>query len=397
MKKLIINAGDVILLKHDKEFFDAFETITINTGDALFSTEAYAELAKRNFTLNAGGSNIIEVKGEALNIGNAVIDGSIDYSGKFLVGEIVRVASSDPAVLRGVTGIYSETLWLPDDFTIDADIKLHGAITRYPAGAIVTEQPIVLTEEYVTALPNNACVCTLAAVNALDSKAVAALAQKNITVRCATTLLIGASSNKQYGKQFTAIHTEAIPDDCEYIENNLTLTDTNADLYGDRLYIGNNFTIMPSAIEAFERFTYVYVRNNANIPVASLKHWKEVGTTKNNVIPYKGELWSVNGSEKITHEQLDAAVAQGKTYTLVINGAVIFDYDVTDADLGCFVEITYSGAVKAPAAIIATFKSKVSAANGALAPLKDGSNAEFDFAEPDDNTQVINTGSFVRI
>ena len=387
MKKLNLNAANICILKNDKDFFGTFDKINLNTAKATFTKETYNELLSQGMNLNAAQINIIEFEGEAVDIGDAIIDGSVDYRGKYLIGGRIQIV--DEYVLDGVTGILANDIIAPEG--IKFDFKVDGRVHFYPGNAVIVDENIKLNERYVARLEDNVVLWTFNQVDALDDKAVAVLIGKGITVRCGH-LLISESSERLYGKEFKADRIDVIPDGFEYLDGDITLTTLNAGLYGDKIYVNGNFIIADDVTKELENFSEIIVTGEVYVSSVMLSQWKKVGKA-GKIIPCKGKVWLINGTEKITHGQLDAAKTAGLQYTLIINGVVEFTEDVTKDDLDCIAAVSYNGVIKMPDQIIPFFKSKVIEANGLLESLK---KEEVKEAE-DVNKYNINVADFVRI
>jgi len=395
MAKLNVNAGKVLILRYDKDFFGEFEKINFNAGNATFSKQAYDELIKQGMNINTGKLDIIEIVGEPIDVGDTVLDGSVDYNGMHLVGGRIKIEGTN--ALTGVTGIFANNIIAPEGTRFD--FKVDGNVHYYPEGAVMCEGKIKLTEKYVAKLDEGVVLWSLDEVDALDNKAVAALHAKGITIQCGS-LLIFESADKQFGNCFKAENNEIIPDGFEYINDDLTLNANNAVIYSDKIYINGDLIINEDVGEAFSAFSEIIVTGEACVPYNIIKLWKEIGTA-NEVIPYKGLLWMVNGKETITREQLEAANEEGLKYTLFCNGMLDFGADVTSADLDCIVAVSYNGVIRLPDRVIPNFKTKVIAGNGVIEPHRpeeDGDSADnMWWLAGDNNAQNINAGHFVRI
>jgi hypothetical protein len=406
MATLSINSGSVFITKYDEDLFGKFEQISINSGSAMFGSEAYGALSRRGgLSMNAGRFNVIDIKGKVVDVGNTIIDGSVDHSGQYLVGDFIRISTSDPAALRGVIGIYATTVLCPENFRFSDDIRVDANVYTHQEGAEIFMDGITLTESLVKPLAENGSVWTLHHVNALNSAAVAAMAVKNVSVRCGT-LIINEEDEERYGSLFRVNDTrEIIPEGCQYIAGELTLTEHNAELFAEKLYITGDLTVTQNAAAAFSRFTRVYVRGSAYIPKTALQTWKEIGAAEDNVLPYSGILWRILGHEEITHEQLSSALELGERYTLLITGGVNFADGVTSEDFGCFDGIYYVGSVALPASAAGAFRSKVVKGTGTVSTraLQTSASPTGEPAVPaapppeSDGSQKINTGRFVLI
>jgi hypothetical protein len=399
MANLAIHSAKAVILRYDADFFGAFEKISLNTAGALISAAAYRELSKHGFTVNSAGFNVIDVQGEPIDVGDTLLDGSNDYSGKYLVGNFIHITTADPAALRGITGLHANTILCPASFRFPSGVRIDGRIFAYPDGAEVLVRSTELTEHFVAVRAENAVIWTLDFVNALNSAAVAALAAKNISVRCGS-IIINESDNKKYGEHFLTDSREIVPDGFQYIEGDLTFTELGSRLLGGKLYITGELTVAKNAVAAFGRLACVYVGGQAYIPEAAIETWKKIGTAKGGVILYYGSLWRIIGKESISREQLRSAAELGERYTLIISGEVEFAADVTGDDLACFDEIYYAGKVSIPAAASAALRAKVMEGVGTVTSLSLSDSEAQETLEPagaNSNTQTINTASFIKI
>lgn len=391
MKKLVINAANVCILKNDADFFSTYDRIVINTAGATISREAYTEMSKHGLVVNSAGVNIIDIVGEVVDIGNATISTGADYSGKYLIGGKIKVTSKE--ALNGMMGISAQAIIVPEGTRFD--YKVSGKVYYYPEGAVIADGDIEINKNYVAKLEDNTVLWTSGDVIAFDSHAAEMLRKKDITV-CCGNLLITEGIEQQFGKCFKTDSREVIPDGCQYIKDDLTLSAINTELFSEKLYVAGDLTVIADAADVFDRFSEIIVTGNAIIPHGALTRWKEVGRA-DKVTLYKGELWSVCGNITITHEQLEAANEDGMKYTLVIDGNLTFDADVTKADFECLSAIYYDGKISMPAKVIPVFNSKLVEGDGSIVPLmlaEDGKDAATD---RNDGSQVINVASFVRV
>jgi len=389
MTKLVINTGNVCVLKSDKDFFSMYDRIIINTANAVFSSDAYRELSEHGMTVNSAKLDIIDIEGEPIYIGSSVIDGSTDFSGKYIIGNNIQITKRD--ALRGVAGLIAEVIIAPEGTRFD--FKVNGKIHYYPEGAEVINEDIRLDKSFASNRYENSVIWTQSTVNALDDSAVADISEKCIKIHCGH-LLISESSKHKHGNCFTTSGCDVIPDGFDYIDESITLTAINAVLYGKKLYIKYDLTVMPDAVSVFEQLNEVIVSGNALIPYESVPHWKKIGSSKS-VKVYKGSLWMVKGKENISHEQLEAAAADELNYTLMVNGMVIFEPDVTKSDLACITEIYYNGVISISDALIPLLKSKIVEGNGTIMPHKQMNDSIGDISGSD--STIINVAEFIRV
>ena len=128
------------------------------------------------------------------------------------------------------------------------------------------------------------------------------------------------------------------------------------------------------------------------MPVSAAKDFKACGKAGEYDL-YEGTLMTVNGVEKIDHEQLHSALRIGITYTLRVNGEVVFLDDVTAEDISAIAAIHCNGVVYAPGKARGALVSKLKTINGEMLDIGQYQNDEND-ASGDTDESNINTGTY---
>ncbi|GHV32639.1 hypothetical protein FACS18949_04180 [Clostridia bacterium] len=389
MKKLNINCGNAVILRYDPAVFEGYDAISINAGSALISAAAYADLQKKQFSLNSGSNNVVEVSGKVVKLEKDTVIDKQNYDGCFLFSE-GTVWLTAGAKLDKITGLYARNLFYPESYPIESlpsfSAKNHAA---FPDGAVIVTEDITLDSRLAERWAENSVIWTHKAVLAAEGLDV--LERRGIKIHCSKLTVYDADARK-YGGVFKSGKVVVVPDGCEIISGDLTLTGTTIDEYGEKIFVDGDLFVALKDAESVKDFEVIRVTGEARIPSAAAKAFRAVGKA-GSIKSYRGTFRAFNGKNELSHAALRTAAERGIQYTLEVNGMLTFADDVTPDDLDCILALDYNGAIVAADSISGVLQGKVGEGNGTFLR-----NLPERLAPKDDeNTSNINMGSYIVI
>ncbi len=391
-KKLSINCGSAILIRDNKEIFEGYDEGHINAGSILISTKMQKELNNMNFSINAGNITAINVDGNVYEIEkDAHIVEGMNFENCFIIskGNLI-IESRGVSSLATATGIYaSDTVYVPDFVNLSSVCKIYSnSIKTYPEGFNVKLGDLILTEDAVFALKNTYVTGLL---TAFDENALKHALDMNLKLKSVNLLTTTDILNKYSGVLSYENYT-LVKENHELIKEDIILDDSVYAIYGDKIYVIGDLKLNPKDIECLNDFTSIIVKGCAKIPFSSFKHFKQIGNA-DEVFLYKGELLDVDGCQTISKAFLNAAKLSGITYTINVDGILVFDEDVLDQDLECIHAIYYDGVIEVSDDLKPSVMIKIKKGDGVIRNLKDKLN--HDRNKDSDDFVKINIGNFV--
>lgn len=394
-KRLQINCGTGLLLRFRPEVFDPYDRVEINVGSLVMSPEVSAELAKRAVQLNAGETQVMDVRGTLVDIGeNARIDAAGDYTGCFLVSEgSVVLLPGGEVPLAHAEGLFVDgTLYHPASVSPGAMGRVTAEkMQAYPDGALVETDDITLSLGTVARLAAGAHLWMPGTIEAFDEAALAQAQQQDIRFTC-RRLKTQQALDAAYGELFTTGEKQVVPDGY-VLEKDLILTRLSLAAYdeGTRLYVQGDLTLHPRDAGSLQKLSSIIVEGKASLPVDSVADFRRIGTAKE-IFAYEGELWQVTGRETLDHAALQAALGENLSYTLVVRGSLEFDEDVTTEDLKAIRAIYYKGALACTPALKPLLASRVVKGKGTVLDIALMRRAAGE--DVDEATSTINMGVY---
>jgi hypothetical protein len=360
-KTLRINCGLVCLLKDREGILDAYEKIHINCGTFIASSEINAKLFAGGAKINAGTTQIREIRGKIIQLDSgALIDGGTAFKDAFILADgslIVNEAgikSLGEAEGLMVTG----TFFYPDSGDPAVLAKISGAKRSYPGGARVLLGSHDLGKAAAAAGANRH-IWVPGKITALNRKALEDAKAGGLKITC-DSLLTYEDLNAAFGDLFTCSDRELVPPGYEISGN---LESAKLPLYGPKVYVDGDFTMEAGDLPLLEKIESIIVKGRAELPSSAAETFRKKGRAGAYSV-FEGRLRRINGFEQYSHGQLAASSAAGEKLTLIVNGCLLFDEDVSAEDTACIASLSYNGAVLVPAAVKAALASKVREANG---------------------------------
>ncbi|MDR3336200.1 MAG: hypothetical protein LBT16_03250 [Treponema sp.] len=364
-KSLQINCGLACLLRDREGVLDKYDTVQINSGAIIVSSELNARLAAKGAALNGGSVQVQDIRGEILQLDEgAVIDGAADYRDLFIMGIgdlIIRGRGAES--LRKAEGlIVAGTLYYPDDSDRACLAKARGELHSYPAGA----WPLLGSYEVGQALaavpPGTKQIWVSKTLKALDEKALAGAKAGGVSFG-ARDLLIYEGLNEGYGALFSAPGRTLVPDGYEVLD---TLRGAELPLHGPRIFVQSGFSMDEKDLPLLNELESIIVKGKADLPVGAAKAFHQIGRAGEYHL-FEGRPYVINGFEQFSHDQLQALVGRGEKLSVLVNGCLLFADDVSLEDMDCIATLSYNGMVLVPpTAAKAALSSRLGQANGAM-------------------------------
>jgi hypothetical protein len=388
MKKLKINTGTAVLLKNPPESFSEYESIHINTGNALISRKVYDILMGMGVSINSGNTNIIDAEGDITELpGRTIITANSLYKGCFLMceGDIIIESAKG---LDGITGLYAKCIFHPESVDLSA---VKGVVSSnkvaYATDAKLCIGDMTLNEDSYITLNDDTLYWIHGTIKALDENALVKIQQKNITFHC-KGLTIYNGLYEKYRDMFQANEVQTIPDGYG-VSWELSLDAGTSLIYGEKLYLLGDMMIPHNQTEHLRGFSSLIVKGTVTMPVSAVASFKSVGKADNYDL-YEGVLREGNGRTIINHDMLKTAIEQSIIYTIRANGELIFTDDVTVQDIDAISAVECKGKLIVSGNVRGALDSKIKDMNGVI-----GSADEIDKeTEKEVGVNTINTGNF---
>ena len=361
-KKLTVNCGVACLLNDREGALDKCDHVTINAGNIIVSKEIHAKLSAKKAMLNSGNLRIMDVKGEIIQLDKgAAIDESANLKGLFVIAmDNLLVKEDGVKALGEAEGIVSlGTVYYPQSAGMSSLAKVFGEKRPYPDGAHV-----ILGEQKLEGLlsvikENKKHIWVSGRITALNRKAFEHLRDAQCTVSCGK-LFTYESLDEEFGNLINCPERSLVPDGYEITGR---IRDGELGLYGSKLYVDGKFSMTEDDIPALEEIEAIIVKGKASLPSKAVKTFKGKGKAEQYYV-FDGRLVEINGFQQFTHSQLEASAKKGEKLSLIVNGGLVFDEDVTAEDVECISSLTYNGSVMVSGAANAALTQKVKVGNG---------------------------------
>ena len=387
-KLLQINCNIACLLKDRAGMLNQYDKVSINCATLIASEEVNATLAQKDASVNASNTYICDVQGDIIEIASGTaLDGNANYENRFLVsnGDLILRETGAEALEKATGMVVPGTLYSPASLPASALAKVRGTKKSYPAGMCPLIGSFAL-ESLIKRIPSDQTkVWVSGKVSALDEKVMLEAEKTGLKIAC-SSLFTYEGLDSRFGGMFDTESKTLVPDGFEIIKIS-SLSPEIVALYGTKLYIQGDVTLEESNASCLDELEEVIIKGCASLPASLAAPFRRIGKADSYFI-YEGYLRKINGSEQITHEELQQAVASSIKFTLDINGHLSFSDDVTTDDIEAISAIYINGAVIVPAAAKAALSTRVKKCNGYL-----GSSSK----TVEQLTQKIMAGDFSNI
>ncbi|MDR2617435.1 MAG: hypothetical protein LBC62_01070 [Treponema sp.] len=364
-KSLKLNCGFACLIRDREGIFDRYESISMNCGYMIASSEISAKLAAKGSSINCGNSQVQDVRGEIVFLnGNTVIDGSGDFKDKFIIVQGNLIIKGDGVKSLGNTEgvITTGTVYYPLS-AAGSLTKIKGNTKGYPDNA----WPVLgdySAEALMALIPKGEKnVWVSGEIRALEGEPLAQAEKAGLVITC-SSLFTYRSLYDTYSGLFSAESKTLVPDGYE-ITGDLNLGPGEAALYGPKIYVNGCLTVEDKSLAALESLESIIVSGEASLGVKAAAIFRKTGKAASYSV-FEGHPYTINGMEHISREQLAGMAEKGEKIALTVNGCVIFASDVTSQDMEAVASLSYNGIVMIPKAAKGALSSKIRAANGLM-------------------------------
>jgi hypothetical protein len=401
---LLINCGLACLLNDPGGVLDAYGKININCGTFIVSPELNAKLNAKKMSLNAGNIRIKEVKGKIVELDSGtVIDGKTNFKDLFIitVGDLVLKSGGLRSLAEAEGVIVTGTLFYPESDDLSALIKINGHKRAYPGDAYALLGDWDLEKAVAAAPKDSRHIWVSGKITALNRKSLEDAKAGNLKISC-SALFSYEGLNAAFGDLFNCPDRILVPDGYEISGN---LESGKIPLYGPKIYVKGDFIMEEKDLPLLEKIESIIVKGKAKLPVSTLGVFKEKGKAEDYYV-FEGRLHEINGYARYSRGQLAAMSSAGEKISVVVNGRLDFDEDISAEDAACIASLSYNGTVMVPAGVKAALASRVKEANGFMGDpadyekLSGGGIRDFAGASPDNGdkgSKSINTGTYMLI
>lgn len=366
MKKLTVNCGSAMVLKYNHQLFDEYEEIDINAGSFIISGEAYRLLSKKKLVINSGVQKILDDASKFFHLGeNVILKEARDYSGCFLLAEKLEIMPNALKGLTGVDSILAETIYCPESVSLEVQNSMEAEeIIMYPDDAYLVSEDTELDMNLVqNCIGKSQKMFAACCINAFDSDAISALRDNGISLSC-KTLRIHSEYYENNSDIFTAEKLVVIPEGYRAVNKTESLRRLLT-LYGDKLYILGDLHIKPMDADVLLQMQGIVAEGTVKLPSELLPGFRKIGKAAE-VFPYEGILVEITGKGTLSHGQFETAKELGEGYTIIVNGFVEIEDDVTAEDMEYIYSFNYNGMVKCPKKLQPLLKSRMDTENGIM-------------------------------
>jgi len=358
-RTLSVNCGLACLLEDKQGILDGYERVEINCGTAIVSKEINVKLSAKSAAINSGDLRICDIKGEIIQLDKTVIDGGADLKGLFVIAKDDLIVRPDgvKAIAEAEGVIALGKIYYPESAGLSSLIKVSGEKRPYPDDAQVVLGDHKLESLLSTAKAKHIWVS--GRITALDKKAMEKAKETGLVFSSAR-LFTYEGLNETYGALFNCPDRTLVPNGHEIAGS---IDAAELPLHGKKVYVDGDFTMEEKDIPALQEVESIIVRGKASLPSSAVKIFREKGKADSYFV-FEGRLIEINGFEQLSHGQLATAAEKGEKITLLINGCLLFEEDVTAEDTECIASLSYNGSVLVSGQTKAALASKVKTGNG---------------------------------
>ena len=275
-KKLMINCAICDARKAQAEHYADYENITVNAATMLVNEAGKALLHKLPFTLNC--SDVMELEGDVevrtINGAGEIKAGDAVAAKPYflVVNGTLTIEAGTERQLEQCTGILvNGTLTCPQSvFAQLKGVKVNGASTAYPDGAVVLKRNAVIDALF----PLRAKNCLYWAARRMimvDPKLdAAALRQKGATFKSREVILAKSLVEELVDLIDPAAELVIVPDGTAVVRDDVTLDQGTLRRHGSKLYVIGDVTV-PETDDCLDGLEYLVVRGDVKVPEARLE------------------------------------------------------------------------------------------------------------------------------
>ena len=270
-KKLMINCATCDARNALEENYAHYEQITINCAMVLTSPGAKAVMNKLPFTLNC--ANVLEVEGDVdlrtVNGSSEIKSSDVVPAAKYymIVNGALTIGPDTQQQLAQCVGMtINGSLTCPESiYALLSGVKVNGATTCYPDGAIVLKRNAVIDELFVLRAKSSLywsgrrmiMVDPKLDTDKLKAKGVTFSTKEAIVARSKVESLIDMIDERA--------EIIIVPDGTAVVLDDITLDGDTLRRYGKQLYVIGDVTV-PEGADALDELKYLNVRGDVKVP-----------------------------------------------------------------------------------------------------------------------------------
>ena len=280
-KKLSINCAICDARKAQEEHYAEYEDISINASTILVNAAGKALLHKLPFTLNC--SDVMELEGDVevrtINGAGEIKAGDAVAAKPYylVVNGTLTIEAGTERQLEQCAGILvNGALTCPQSvFAQLKSVKVNGATTTYPDGAVVLKRNAVIDSLFALRAKN--CLYWAARrMVMVDSQLDAAmLRQKGATFSSREVILAKSLVEEMVDLIDPAAELVIVPDGTAVVRDDVTLDEALLRRRGAKLYILGDVTV-PETGDCLDSLAYLAVRGDARVPQARAEQLQTV-------------------------------------------------------------------------------------------------------------------------
>ena len=360
-KQLTVNCGLACLLEDKQGVIDNYDKVMINAGTVIISSKINAKITAKGGSINCGDLRIQDIKGEIIQLDKgAVIDGGTKLKGLFVIAKdkiiITKEGMKKTAEAEGLIAL--DTIYYPESGDVSCLTKVSGEKTAYPDDAEVFTGDQKLESIIAGNRTGKKHYWISGRLTALDKKSLESAKTRGLKFDCARFFSY-EGLNEEFGDLINTPDRILVPDGYEITGK---ISAAELPLYGSKVYVNGNFTMEENDLRALEEIEAIIVKGKASLPSSAVKIFRAKGRADEYFV-FEGRLVEVNGFGELSHSVLGAS-AKGSKITILVNGCLLFDKDVTAEDVECIASISYNGSILVSAEAKAALASKVKKGNG---------------------------------
>ena len=286
-KKLHINAGVLDATSLSAETLDAYESISANVGLLIVTPESSALLAQAVAHINAGRTLSITTSADinlVMHNGSFVLTADSKAQGEadgLMVNGSLRLEPGCEEALRSYKAIICNgSVVLPENLRgLLGLIQQNGPVQSYPAGAEYVDGKLEINARFARAVSENTLYWTFGKAFLADARVdAAALLEKGVSIHAGRAYV---SDDIPDGEMLFDAKTDVrqIPTGyalvCDLEDNELTIDEWTAEIYGKRLFLLGNVVANKTAAKGLEAIEAIIVEGEARVHESLLPLWRQ--------------------------------------------------------------------------------------------------------------------------
>lgn len=282
-KKLMINCSICDARKAQEEHYADYENITVNASTVLVNEAGKALLHKLPFTLNC--SDVMELEGDVevrtINgAGEIKASGAVAAKPYYLVvnGTLTIEAGTERQLEQCAGILVNGTLTCPQSvFAQFKGVKVNGATTAYPDGAVVLKRNAVIDSLFALRAKNCLYWAGRRMVMVDPKLDAAALRQKGATFQSREVILAKSLVEEMVDLIDPAAELVIVPDGTAVVRDDVTLDQGTLRRHGSKLYVIGDVTV-PETGDCLDDLAYLVVRGDVKVPEARMEKLQTLAT-----------------------------------------------------------------------------------------------------------------------